>query len=78
MSDTSAYLTRIKPEVNCHRFYKVEIWPTLFGEYSLVREWGRLGRGGTLRTTAFTDFGLAAKQMQQLVSDKTRRGYQAQ
>ncbi|WP_442868383.1 WGR domain-containing protein [Bradyrhizobium sp. CCBAU 11445] len=31
------------------RFYKLDVQPTLFGECSLVRVWGRIGRAGTVR-----------------------------
>jgi len=29
------------------RFYKIDVQPTLFGEWAAVREWGRFGRAGT-------------------------------
>ncbi|MFC7705747.1 WGR domain-containing protein [Plastorhodobacter daqingensis] len=28
------------------RFYRVEVTDNLFGEYSVLREWGAAGRGG--------------------------------
>jgi predicted DNA-binding WGR domain protein len=31
-------LTRIDPPNNVHRFYRMEIMPGLFGDWSLVRE----------------------------------------
>lgn len=37
-------LYRFKPEANMARFYAFTIQPTLFGEWALVREWGRIGR----------------------------------
>jgi predicted DNA-binding WGR domain protein len=38
-----AYLTRTDPTRNINRFYVVDITPTLFGEWALLREWGRRG-----------------------------------
>jgi predicted DNA-binding WGR domain protein len=37
-------LLRIDEDSNMARFYKLDVQPTLFGEWSLVREWGRIGR----------------------------------
>src|SRR5262249_31597523 len=35
------------------RFYAGDVTPTLFGEWQLVWEWGRIGQGGTLRTCTY-------------------------
>lgn len=37
---TAIILTRIDNHRNMARFYKLDVQPTLFGECSLVREWG--------------------------------------
>jgi predicted DNA-binding WGR domain protein len=34
-----AYLTRTDPTRNINRFYVVDISPTLFGDWALLREW---------------------------------------
>lgn len=36
-------LSKIDPANNMRRFYRLSVEPTLFGEFALVREWGRLG-----------------------------------
>lgn len=36
-------LYRIDPKANMARFYALDIQPTLFGEWTLTREWGRIG-----------------------------------
>ena len=41
-----AALTRIRPERNEWRFYRMEIWPDLFGRALLARQWGRIGTKG--------------------------------
>jgi predicted DNA-binding WGR domain protein len=37
------FLTRIDPTRNIDRFYVVQVLPTLFGEWAVLREWGRRG-----------------------------------
>ncbi|ETX26525.1 WGR domain-containing protein [Roseivivax isoporae] len=44
------YLTRIDPGEKMYRFYHLEIVPGLFGDWGLVREWGRIGWRGRMRT----------------------------
>jgi len=39
-------LTRSDPSRSMHRFYAVQLAPTLFGERSMVAEWGRIGSPG--------------------------------
>ena len=50
-----AFLTRIDPARNIDRFYVVQITPTLFGEWALVREWGRRGSPGTVRLRSYRE-----------------------
>jgi hypothetical protein len=38
-----AFLTRIDPTRNISRFYIVEVMPSLFGDWTVMREWGRRG-----------------------------------
>jgi predicted DNA-binding WGR domain protein len=47
------FLTRIDPTRNIDRYYVVQITPTLFGEWALVREWGRRGSPGTVRLSSY-------------------------
>lgn len=37
------YLQKHDDAKNMHRYYHLTIAPTLFGEFALVREWGRIG-----------------------------------
>lgn len=57
------------------RFYVVQIEPTLFGEAQLVREWGRIGRGGQMLAATYQDRATAEAAFQGIVSTKRRRGY---
>jgi hypothetical protein len=36
----SASLSRIRPDRNEWRFYRMEVWPDLFGRALLLRQWG--------------------------------------
>jgi predicted DNA-binding WGR domain protein len=68
-------LTRIDPARNLHRFYVVNLGPTLLGEWALWREWGRIGSPGTVRTTSFEREEDAQKAEQQTITRRLRRGY---
>ena len=48
-----AYLTRTDPSRNIDRFYIVDVTPTLFGEWAVLREWGRRGSPGTMRLSSY-------------------------
>jgi predicted DNA-binding WGR domain protein len=49
--------------------------PTLFGEWVLLREWGRIGSSGTVRADPYPNAGAAFLAMQELVRLKQKRGY---
>lgn len=68
-------LTRINPEKNEYRFYNLHIAPTLFGDWSLVREWGRIGRGGTLKLDTYPTENEACEKLEALKVQKLKRGY---
>ncbi|WP_439397131.1 WGR domain-containing protein [Bradyrhizobium sp. PMVTL-01] len=72
---TAIMLTRIDNRRNMARFYKLAIQPTLFGECSLVREWGRIGRAGTVRIDTYSSRGLADMAMISKWAQKRKRGY---
>jgi predicted DNA-binding WGR domain protein len=36
-------LRKIDPAKNMRRFYRLSVEPTLFGDFALVRQWGRIG-----------------------------------
>jgi len=68
-------LHRIDPDRNMARFYCVDVAPTLFGEVSVLRTWGRIGTHGrmSLETCATPDEAetVAARTLRQ----KAQRGY---
>ena len=71
----SLRLTRVDPEKNMARFYEIDVQPTLFGDYTVERHWGRIGAAGQSRTFWFDDEEAADKMASQVSNAKTRRGY---
>ena len=43
---SAVILRRIDAAQNMARFYLLDVQPDLFGGWSLIREWGRIGRAG--------------------------------
>jgi len=58
------------------RFYRVEIAANLFGEWSVLREWGVCGRRGSQRIALFSDLRTASKAADRARNRMLRRGYQ--
>lgn len=69
------YLERHDPEKNLHRFYKMLLAPGIFGDWALIREWGRVGSPGTVRKTWFDDEAQALIAQQRLQREKMKKGY---
>ena len=40
------HLRRLDPDRNMARFYTMSAQPNIFGEWFLLREWGRIGSAG--------------------------------
>jgi len=57
---TAVRLTKVVLEDNQRRFYLMRTTPTLFGEWSLLREWGRIGSPGRLRLETHGSMGAAS------------------
>jgi predicted DNA-binding WGR domain protein len=68
-------LTRSKPSKNLHRFYAMYLAPTLFGEWGLIAECGRIGSPGTARERIFPTEQLAQAALTKPLRIKTGRGY---
>ena len=73
---TAVVLERIDGARNMRRFYRLDVQPTLFGEWSLVREWGRSGPGGTVRSAVLDPEQAAEAARVRRQQVKERRGYQ--
>jgi predicted DNA-binding WGR domain protein len=72
----AASLIRVHPERNEFRFYRLEVWPDLFGRALLLRQWGRIGTEGRRRLDPHPDPGAAINALATLARQKRRRGYQ--
>lgn len=70
------YLTRTEPRANPHCFYRMEIVRGLFGDWGLVREWGRVGCGGQVRTDWYPNEDAAKDARFELHMAKAQRGYE--
>lgn len=71
----SSYLEKRDPARNQARYYRLAILPNLFGEWSLAREWGRIGSGGRCRLDWYTTEAEAEGALLALEASKQRRGY---
>lgn len=71
------YLERHDPDKNLHRFYQLFVTPGIFGDWSLVREWGRAGSPGTVRKDWFDTEEEACVAGEKLKAIKEKKGYQS-
>lgn len=68
-------LRRLDPNRNMARFYALTVQPTLFGQFALVREWGRIGSAGRMRTDLYSTPTEVETALEKLRRSKERRGY---
>jgi predicted DNA-binding WGR domain protein len=69
-------LDRCDPSRNMARFYVLSIEQSLFGDATLVREWGRIGKPGRRRIEVHENEGRAIESLEKWLRRKRRRGYQ--
>lgn len=72
---THLHLRCVDLASNKRRFYALSVQRTLFSEWVLVREWGRIGRGGRLRHDVHPSAGKALDALRELAQRKQQRGY---
>ena len=70
-----AYLTRDDPTRNIDRFYIVQVMPSLFGEWAVLREWGRRGSPGTMRLDSYRRRDDAQIAEQRTIKRRLQHGY---
>ena len=68
-------LERREPARNCQRFYWISVTPTLFGEWALVRQWGRIGSYGKRLEVWFDTEAQAMSEAIKMRTKKQQRGY---
>jgi predicted DNA-binding WGR domain protein len=71
------YLERHDLDKNLHRFYQLFVTPGIFDNWSLVKEWGRVGSPGTLRKDWFDTEDEAITAGNKLRVIKEKKGYQS-
>jgi predicted DNA-binding WGR domain protein len=70
-----AHQHRIDPKANMARFYSIELAPTLFGEVTVLRRWGRIGTRGRTAIVTWPSSGEAETAANRTLRQKSRRGY---
>jgi hypothetical protein len=56
-----------RPGSNEWRYYRLAVWPDLFGRALLARQWGRIGTQGHVRLDPHPDAGAAINALARLV-----------
>ena len=69
------YLERHDTNKNMHRFYQLFVVRGLLGDWSLVREWGRVGSSGQVRKDWFDSVEQAIAAGERLRKVKGKKGY---
>jgi predicted DNA-binding WGR domain protein len=72
---TNLHLRRIDPARNMRRYYRIVIHSDLFGQASLVREWGRIGSRGQMMVETHPDEGRAINALMKLARAKQPKRY---
>ena len=68
-------LYRTDPARNMARFYHLDIQRDLFGNWCLVREWGRIGKAGRCQINGYQGQEQAVEAFTKWRFLKERRGY---
>ena len=72
---TAVVLRRVDPARNMARYYRMDVQPDLFGGWTFIREWGRIGRPGTIRVLPCPSENAAIAALEKQTTVKTQRGY---
>ena len=70
-----AFFTRIDAAKNIRRFWLSVVTPTMFGGWSVLREWGRIGSPGRVQFRTFDSEEEAQRAEQQGIKKRQRHGY---
>jgi predicted DNA-binding WGR domain protein len=65
----AAELVKLLPAQKQARFYRLAIWPDLFGGFSLAREYGRIGQSGRLQLDPYPEIEPARSSFARIFSD---------
>ena len=73
MNEVTPYKT--EPAKNIFRFYRLDIQADLFGNQCLIRQWGRIGKAGQMKTAPFPTLEAAEQELAKYQRLKSNRGY---
>ncbi len=76
-AQSAVHLRRVDPARNMARYYGLSIRRNLFGEWELVRAWGRIGRRGQARSAVYATELAAAAALDRQQRVKEQRGYRS-
>ena len=68
-------LDRVDRAKNMARFYVLSIEPTLFEDFALLRQWGRIGNAERKRIDLHPSRRVAQIELKKWLDRKRRRGY---
>jgi predicted DNA-binding WGR domain protein len=68
-------LHKCDPSCNMARYYVLSIEPSLFGDTTLIREWGRIGRSVHRWIELYKNQAGAMEALEAWLQRKRRRGY---
>lgn len=68
-------LHRIDADRHMSRFYRLDVQPDLFGSWSFIREFGRIGSPGRMRIVPLPTEDAAIAALGKQRQAKERRGY---
>ena len=71
----NCYLRKIDADKNQYRFYALYVMPDLFGGWSLIRSWGRIGSEGSSKIDSFKTEAEAQAKRADLHRQKVKKGY---
>jgi predicted DNA-binding WGR domain protein len=75
MTPSFTRLQKRDPERNQHRYYNLDLQPHLFGGWSVIREWGRIGHPGQIRVELCCTLEEANGVFGAKLRQKRQRGY---
>lgn len=70
------YLTKTESKQNRNCFYRMDIVQGLFGDWGLIRGWGRIGSSARVRTDWFETLSDAKDARFVIHMQKAKRGYE--
>ncbi|HCH72063.1 MAG TPA: WGR domain-containing protein [Ochrobactrum sp.] len=70
------HFRKIMSHNNMRRFYTLSVQPNLFGEWCVMRSWGRIGTLGQSVQQTVLDEASATTLLHRLVAVRHKRGYE--